>query len=453
MSYLGRSAKLSLKAQEKVSFLATAGQTVKTGLSYVPSFVEVYVNGVLLTDTTDFTATNGNSITFTVALLLNDEVTVISLKTFTVADHYSKTEVDADHYSKTEVDTLLAAKSLAGLSDTTVSASHPAINTNPSSGLGHVWFNKTTGDSYICTSATTNFNVWKNIGDGTGAIDPYIQTSFLVIAGGGGGADGNAGGGAGGYRNSYLSELSGGSSASESTAPLVGGNVYTITVGAAGARGVGGGNDATDGGNSSLVGTGVSIISTGGAGGNYPTNGGRGGNGGSGAGNTWYDAAISTGGLGIAGQGTNGGTAGPPSIYYGGGGGGAGTAGTNGTSGIGTGGNGLASSITGSSVTRAGGGGGGSWNNNAFANGGTGGGGSANGPTNGTTNTGSGGGGAGSSNTSSSGLRAGSSGGSGVVILRMLTSKYTGTTSGSPTVSTSGSDTILIFNGSGSYTA
>ena len=83
MSYLGRSAKLSLKAQEKVSFLATAGQTSKTGLSYTPTFVEVYVNGVLLTDTTDFTATNGNSVTFTVA----------------------------DHYNKTEADTLLAAKS------------------------------------------------------------------------------------------------------------------------------------------------------------------------------------------------------------------------------------------------------------------------------------------------------------------------------------------------------
>ena len=95
MSYLGRSAKLSLKAQEKVSFLATAGQTSKTGLSYTPTFIEVYVNGVLLTDNSDYTATNGNSITFTVALLLNDEVTVISLKTFTVADHYSKTEADA----------------------------------------------------------------------------------------------------------------------------------------------------------------------------------------------------------------------------------------------------------------------------------------------------------------------------------------------------------------------
>jgi hypothetical protein len=104
MSYLGRSAKLSLKAQEKVSFLATAGQTSKTGLSYTVGFIEVYVNGVLLTDTTDFTATNGSSVTFTVALLLNDEVTVISLKTFTVADHYTKSEIDTLNYTKTASD-------------------------------------------------------------------------------------------------------------------------------------------------------------------------------------------------------------------------------------------------------------------------------------------------------------------------------------------------------------
>ena len=95
MSYLGRSAKLSLKAQEKVSFLATAGQTVKTGLSYVPGFVEVYVNGILLTDTTDFTAANGSSVTFTVALALNDEVTVISIKTFVVANHYTQAQVNS----------------------------------------------------------------------------------------------------------------------------------------------------------------------------------------------------------------------------------------------------------------------------------------------------------------------------------------------------------------------
>jgi hypothetical protein len=35
----------------------------------------------------------------------------------------------------------------------------------------------------------------------------------------------------------------------------------------------------------------------------------------------------------------------------------------------------------------------------------------------------------------------------------MLTSAYSGTTSGSPTVTTSGSDTIITFTGDGSYTA
>ena len=48
---------------------------------------------------------------------------------------------------------------------------------------------------------------------------------------------------------------------------------------------------------------------------------------------------------------------------------------------------------------------------------------------------------------------AGGSGGKGVVILSMATAKYSGTTSGSPTVTTSGSNTILNFTGSGSYTA
>jgi hypothetical protein len=40
-----------------------------------------------------------------------------------------------------------------------------------------------------------------------------------------------------------------------------------------------------------------------------------------------------------------------------------------------------------------------------------------------------------------------------VVILRMATANYSGTTTGSPTVSTDGTDTILTYTGSGSYTA
>jgi len=117
MSYIGRSGKVSRKTQEKISFLATAGQTVKTGLSYVATLVEVTVNGILLTDVTDYTATNGNSVTFTVALALNDEVTVVSLKIFTVADHYTKSAAN----------TLLAAKATTTALATTTTTANAAL--------------------------------------------------------------------------------------------------------------------------------------------------------------------------------------------------------------------------------------------------------------------------------------------------------------------------------------
>jgi hypothetical protein len=39
------------------------------------------------------------------------------------------------------------------------------------------------------------------------------------------------------------------------------------------------------------------------------------------------------------------------------------------------------------------------------------------------------------------------------VILSVPTARYSGTTTGSPTVTTSGANTILTFTSSGSYTA
>ena len=68
---------------------------------------------------------------------------------------------------------------------------------------------------------------------------------------------------------------------------------------------------------------------------------------------------------------------------------------------------------------------------------------------NGAANTGNGGGGA--ADQSQGGAGAGS-GGSGVVIISVPTSFYTATYTGSPVITTSGANTILKFNASGSYT-
>jgi hypothetical protein len=279
-------------------------------------------------------------------------------------------------------------------------------------------------------------------------------TDFLVIAGGGSGAyRKGGGGGAGGYRNSYSTESSGGGGSSESSLTLSQGTTYTITVGAGGASvtTVGHGNSGSD---SSISGSDITTItSTGGGGGSSEDAGTNpnvsGGSGGGGAG-----ATPLTGGSGTANQGFDGGDGESGAQAAAGGGGGAGVAGSNGVEGTGggNGGNGLASSITGSSVSRGGGGGGNiEVSSLPGGSGGTGGGGDAGAGnpaattgTAGTANTGGGGGGCQNQNTGA--------GGSGVVILRFATADYSGTTTGSPTVTTDGTDTILTFTGSGSYT-
>jgi len=286
------------------------------------------------------------------------------------------------------------------------------------------------------------------------ASDPSYSASFLIIAGGGGGAGGdggNGGGGAGGYRLSFGSDVSGGGTASETPLSLTPGTVYTVTVGGGGAghpsSPAGGGTAGVD---SSISGSDITTVtSNGGGAGGYSNNN---KDGGSGGGST---TANVSGGSGTAGQGFNGGIGAPS--YAGGGGGGAGAIGGTGTSpgSGGAGGAGVATSITGSSVTRAGGGGAGGDNRYTGVTGGAGGAGgggagaSLGSSTAGTVNTGSGGGAGG---TAPAAFIAGSAGGSGVVILRVPTANYSGTTTGSPTVSTFGTDTIMVFNSSGSYT-
>ena len=301
----------------------------------------------------------------------------------------------------------------------------------------------------------------------TASLHSY-NIDFLVIAGGGQGGDQHGGGGgAGGYRNSYGSETSGRGASSETPITTESGVVYTCTVGAGATTShPGSGQDGADGSNSSISGSGLSTITcTGGGGGAGHADGGATGrNGGCGGGS----GLTGVGGDGVASQGYDGGDnpgsgyASWPNVGAGGGGagaaGGAGNANSSGNA-NGWGGTGLASSITGSSVVRGGGGGGGSHaphtpatgsdNLGAAGGGGTGGVGNSSSThaTNGTDAKGGGGGGSNGAGQTCGG------GGDGIIILRMPTAKYSGTTTGSPTATTSGTDTILTFTGTGTYTS
>ncbi len=276
---------------------------------------------------------------------------------------------------------------------------------------------------------------------------------FLVVAGGGGGGTalgdfaggiGGGGAGAGGLRTSFGS-TSGGGSSSEPNYRL-GAGTYTITVGA-------GGTGNTQGGDSSISQPLFPILTSVG-GGDGGDRFGSAGNGGSGGGQA--TDASGTPGQGTVNQGFNGGPTGGSGTgrsSAGGGGASAAGGGISSTTG-GAGGAGLAVSITGSSVTYAGGGGGagGGTSSETGGSGGSGVGGNggnvnAGNGGNGTANTGGGGGGAGGG-TSTGGT---GTGGSGVVILRLPTADYSGTTTGSPTVTTDGLDTILTYTGSGTY--
>jgi hypothetical protein len=73
-------------------FVATGGETSLSGtdalsqtLSYLPGKEQVYLNGVLLVRTTDYTATDGTSITALAALAVSDVVEIITFTAFDLA--------------------------------------------------------------------------------------------------------------------------------------------------------------------------------------------------------------------------------------------------------------------------------------------------------------------------------------------------------------------------------
>ena len=84
-----RASVVSSGAERKQTYAITTTTTSLTGLAYTPTKVHVYHNGIRLVDGTDYTATDGTSITLTTAAENGDEVVVISYATFQTSDTVS----------------------------------------------------------------------------------------------------------------------------------------------------------------------------------------------------------------------------------------------------------------------------------------------------------------------------------------------------------------------------
>ncbi|MBU1864710.1 MAG: VCBS repeat-containing protein, partial [Candidatus Omnitrophica bacterium] len=282
--------------------------------------------------------------------------------------NYTVVAMDADGYSDTEtgqIDFLLISEELdpttANVNSNVVVSGRVNFSnsTDVANTTVHIYLN---GTEQFCLGVATGGTI-TTVGDytvhtftsnstfnSTGSVDAEV---LIVAGGGGGGMDMGGGGGGGGvvYNSSYV----------------ISAQNYNITVGAGGAGAPAAGTNgqpsahqytigANNGQNSSFE----TLIAVGGGRGGSSyyayTPGAAGANGGSGGGASGYSSGGTlSGGIGIPGQGNDGGRGGGQ--YYSGGGGGAGTSGTNSTA-IAHGGDGVLYDLTGTAYYWGGGGGG-----------------------------------------------------------------------------------------------
>jgi hypothetical protein len=130
-------------------YTATAGQTTFSGadvnsntLSYTVGAIQVYLNGALLANTTDYAATNGTSVVLTGGAGLGDSLTIISFATFDVANTYTQAQADALFIADTIVDAkgdLIAGTAADTVARLAVGANDTILTADSSTATGLKW--------------------------------------------------------------------------------------------------------------------------------------------------------------------------------------------------------------------------------------------------------------------------------------------------------------------------
>ena len=123
------------------TFIATAGQTVFT-IAHTQGFIQVFMNGLLLDETTDWTS-DGTAVTLTSAATLNDEIEVVKYNTFAVGDAILQSDAD-DRYGRRYASVIRTNEQTLN-SDVTIGATENALASGPITVAEGVTLTVTTG--------------------------------------------------------------------------------------------------------------------------------------------------------------------------------------------------------------------------------------------------------------------------------------------------------------------
>jgi hypothetical protein len=130
--YIGREP-LSEAVQSKAKYTATSGQTTFS-FAYQPGFIDVYLNGIKLEDTTDYVATNGSDIVLTAGAIAGQVLEITGLTTYSLIN-------GKVNYSATAA---------------------PAVGDDSADGyrIGSMWIDVNDDEVYRCVDDTVGAAVW-----------------------------------------------------------------------------------------------------------------------------------------------------------------------------------------------------------------------------------------------------------------------------------------------------
>ena len=178
----------STAAIYRYRFNASGGETSVSGadangltLSYIPGKAQVYLNGVLLVPTTDYTASNGTSITSLAALAASDVLEIITFTSFELASAIEETIFDAkgDLLVGTAADTV--GKLTVGANDTVLVA-------DSSTATGLKWAaydplpSQTGNSGKVLTTDGTTTSWQEGLPSQTGNSGKYLTTNGTVAS-------------------------------------------------------------------------------------------------------------------------------------------------------------------------------------------------------------------------------------------------------------------------------